>query len=197
MYLAATCDYGKKSQILKVTILYRRKNNYKKQKEIAMNRILILFFLSLFSLSMLTCSSFRTKTIGNFLQDDDIKAMFENYEYVSNYSYFYTGYGNGPEAILGILKNYELVKVSGRINVTNWQQFEPGGEKLKELVEAIKADRYPERNSPTYGYIISTPGGDQVGVMYAIRLPKTFTQIGLRDGNLITVSPHIIRLGDP
>jgi hypothetical protein len=131
------------------------------------------------------------------VQDDDIKAMFENYEYVSNYSYFYTGYGNGPEAIVGIKKDYELVKVSGRGNVTNWEQFEPGGEKLKELVEAIKADRYPERNSPTYGYIISTPGGDQVGVMYAVRLPETYTQIGLRDGNLIAVSPHIIRQRGP
>ena len=64
--------------------------------------------------------------------------MFENYEYVSNYNYFYTSYGNGPEAIVGIKKDYELVKDSGRINVTNWQQFEPDSEKLKELVDAMK-----------------------------------------------------------
>ena len=157
----------------------------------------ISFLLSLFSLFMLSCVSSGTKTIGNSVQDDDIKAKFENYEYVSNYSYFYTSYGNGPEAIVGIKKDYELVKVSGRGNVTNWQQFETGGEKLKELVEAIKADRYPDRNDPTYGYIISTPGGDQVGVMFAIRLPRTFRQIGLRDGNLIAVSPHIISGVDP
>jgi hypothetical protein len=157
----------------------------------------ISFLLSLFSLFMLSYASSWTKTIGNSVQDDDIKAMFENYEYVSNYSYFYTSYGNGPEAIVGIKKDYELVKVSGRGNVTNWQQFEPGGEKLKELVEAIKADRYPERNRPTYGYIISTPGGDQVGAMYVIRLRDTFMQIGLRDGNVIAVSPHIIRNVDP
>ena len=146
---------------------------------------------------MLNCASNWTNTVGNKVQDEDIKALFENYEYVSNYSYFYTGYGDGPVAIVGIDKDYELVKVSGRGNVTNWQQFETGGEKLKELVEAIKADRYPERNSPTYGYIISTPGGDQVGVMYTIRLPETYTQIGLRDGNLIAVSPHIIRQRGP
>ena len=65
------------------------------------------------------------------MQDNDIKAMFENYEFVSDYNYYYTGNANDPEAILGIQKKYELVKVSGRINVTNWQQFEPGGEKLK------------------------------------------------------------------
>ena len=156
-----------------------------------MKRIIeISFLLSLIFLFMLSCASNRT--VGNTLQDADIKAMFENYEYISDYNYFYTGYGNGPEAIVGIKKDYELVKVSGRQNVTNWQQFETGGEKMKELVEAIKADRYPDRNDPTYGYIISTPGGDQVGVMYAIRLPNTFRQIGLSDGNLIAVSPHLI-----
>ena len=152
----------------------------------------ISFLLSLFSLFMLSYASSGTKTIGNCDQDNDIKTMFENYEYVSNYSYFYTGYGNGPQAIVGIKKDYTLVKVSGRRNVTNWQQFETGDEKMKDLVEAIKADRYPERNSPTYGYIISTPGGDQVGVMYAIRPPRTYRRIGLRDGNLIAVSPHLI-----
>ena len=156
-----------------------------------MKRFLILFFLSsAFGLLMLSYASSWTNTVGNSDRDDDIKAMFENHEYVSNYSYFYTSYGNGPEAIVGIKKDYELVKVSGRRNVTNWQQFETGDEKMKELVEAIKADRYPERNSPTYGYIISTPGGVQVGVMFAIRPPHTFRRIGLRDGNLIAVSLH-------
>ena len=150
----------------------------------------ISFLLSLFSLFMLSYASSWTKTIGNCDQDDDIKTMFETYEYVSNYNYFYTGYGNDPEAIVGIKKDYELVKVSGRQNVTNWQQFETGGEKMKELVEAIKADRYPDRNDPTYGYIISTPGEDQVGVLYRIGLPGTATQILLRDGNQIAVIPH-------
>ena len=74
-----------------------------------MKRILeISFLLPLFGLFMLSCTSNRT--VGNTLQDADIKAMFENYEYISNYNYFFTGYGNGPEAIAGINKDYELVK---------------------------------------------------------------------------------------
>ena len=102
-----------------------------------MKRFLIFFLLlSFFCILMLSCALNLPKNLGSSVQYDDIKAMFENYEYVSNYNYFSTGYANGPEAILGIQKNYELVKVSGRVNVTNWQQFEPGGEKLKELVKA-------------------------------------------------------------
>ena len=156
-----------------------------------MKRFLILFFLlSTFFLLILSCSSNWPKIFGSSTQDEEIKTMFENYEHVSNYNYFYTGNANGPEAILGIQKNYELVKVSGRINVARWQQFETGGEKLKELVEAIKADRYPDRNGPTYGYIISTPGGDQVGVLYRIGLPGTATQIRFKDGNQLEVTPQ-------
>jgi hypothetical protein len=135
---------------------------------------------------MLSCASNWTKKYGSSVQDADVKAKFENYEYVSSYNYFYTGYGNGPEAILGILKNYELVKVSGRVNVTNWQQLEPSGEKLKELVEAMNM---PGRGIP-YGSIINAPGGDQVGVMYATTLPNSHTVIRLKDGNLMTVTPH-------
>ncbi|MBW1971073.1 MAG: hypothetical protein JRI82_16555 [Deltaproteobacteria bacterium] len=71
-----------------------------------MKRILeISFLLSLFSLIMLSCASNWTKNIGSSVQDDDIKTMFETYEYVSNYNYFYTGYGNDPEAIVGINPN--------------------------------------------------------------------------------------------
>jgi hypothetical protein len=152
-----------------------------------MKRFLILFFLlSAFCLLMLSCASNWTKKYGNSVQDADVKAMFENHEYVSSYNYFYTGYGNGPEAILGILKNYELVKVSGRVNVTNWQQLEPSGEKLKELVEAMNM---LGRGIP-YGSIINAPGGDQVGVMYATTLPNSHTVIRLKDGNLMTVTPH-------
>jgi len=152
-----------------------------------MKRLFILFFLLFsFSLFMLSCASNRTRNNGSSVQDDDIKTMFETYEYVSNYNYFYTGYGNDPEAIVGIKKDYELVKVSGRVNVTNWQQFEPGGDKLEELVEAMKI---LERRQP-YGYIINAFGGDQVGVMYTTSWGGYRSEIRLKDGSLISVTPH-------
>jgi len=152
-----------------------------------MKRFLILFFLlSAFCLLMLSCASNWTENNGSSVQDDEIKAMFETYEYVSNYNYFYTGYENDPEAVVGIKEDYQLVKVSGRVNVTNWQQFEPGDEKLEELVKAM---RIPERRQP-YGYIINAPGGDQVGVMYTTSWRGYRSEIRLKDGSLISVTPH-------
>ena len=131
---------------------------------------------------MLSCA----KTIGNKVKDEDIKALLENYEYVSNYSYLYTGYGDGPVAIAGINKNYELVKVSGRINVARWQKFEPGGKILKELVEAMNM---PGKGTP-YGFNINAPSGDDFGVMYATKGNSSFTDIRLMDGNQLEVTPH-------
>jgi len=78
-----------------------------------MKRFLILFFLlSAFCLLMLSCASNWTKNNGNFAQDDDIKTMFETHEYVPDYNYFYTRYANDPEAIVGIKKDYEIVKAN-------------------------------------------------------------------------------------
>jgi hypothetical protein len=152
-----------------------------------MKRFLTIFFLlSLFCLFILSCASNWTKNNGSSAQDDDIKTMFENHEYVSNYSYFYTGNANDPEAILGIQKNYELVKVSGRGNVARWQNFEPGGKILKELVEAMNM---PGKGTP-YGSIINAPSGDRIGVMYATKGKSSYTDIRLMDGNLIAVTPH-------
>ena len=78
-----------------------------------MKRLLILFFLlSFFSLFMLSCASSWTKNNGSFVQDNEIKTMFETHEYVSDYNYFYTVsvYDNYPEAIVGIKEDYEIVK---------------------------------------------------------------------------------------
>jgi len=148
--------------------------------------LILLLLLSFFSLFMLNCASSWTKNNGSSVQRDDIKAICENYEYVSNYSYFYTGNANDPEAILGIQKNYELVKVSGRINVARWQNFEPGGKILRELVEAMNM---PGKGTP-YGSIINAPSGDRIGVMYATKGKSSYTDIRLMDGNLIAVTPH-------
>jgi len=128
-----------------------------------------------------------TKNNGDTAQDDDIKTLFETYKTVPGYNYFFTRYENDPEAIVGIKKEYELVKVSGWTNVTNWQKFDPDGEKLKELVETMS---FPGRGRP-YGYIISEPGGDQVGVMYTTRWGSFYkSEIRLRGEKMIAVTPH-------
>jgi len=150
-----------------------------------MKRLSILFFiLSLIFLFMLSCASNWPNNFGNYTQDEKIKTKFEAHEHVSEYNYFYTTYRGYTEAIVGIDKDYDLVKVSGWGHTTDWQEIEPGSKKLNEIVE----DMY----KPTkYGYIIYGPGGNQVGVMYTGKWGTRYTpEIRLKNGNQLEVTPH-------
>ena len=150
-----------------------------------MKRLVLLFFLlSLISLFMLSCASNWPKNFGSYTQDEEIKTMFEAHEYVSEYNYFYTNYQDSPEAIVGIDKDYDLVKVSGWARTTDWQEIEPGSKKLKKKVEAMY-------NPATYGYILYGPGGNQVGVMYTGKWGTRYTtEVRLKDANQLEVTPH-------
>ena len=157
-----------------------------------MKRFLILFFLlSLISLFMLSCASNWPKDFGSYTQDEEIKTMIEAHEYVSEYNYFYTAdyWYNSPQAIVGIMKDYKLVNDSSGLYWTNWQQFEPGSEKLKEIVEII--GNPTSAYSSTIGFIIYAPGGgDQIGIMYSVKWYPDIPEIRFKDRNLIAVKPR-------
>ena len=161
-----------------------------------MKRPLKLFLLlSFFSLFMLNCASYSTKNNGSVAANDDIRAMFERHEYDLKYNYFYTlgRWNRSPVAIVGIKKDYVLVKESYESDFTSWQQFEPGGEKLKELVEAM--DNPVQVDTSSVGFIIYAPGGgDQIGVMYSVKWDSDIPEIRFKDGNLIVVKPRTYNL---
>ena len=150
--------------------------------------LIFLFLLFPFALFMLSCAS-NGKNWGSSVQDADIRAKFERYEYVADYNYFYTGPASSPAAILGIQREFELVRDSGRGgSKTNWQQFEPEGTKLKEFVEAMNN---PGRSRP-FGFSIKTPTGEEIGVMYARPMGSPWTEeIYFQDGNRLSVTPSV------
>ena len=159
-----------------------------------MKRLLIfLFLLFPFALFMLSCAS-TGKNWGSSVQDADIRAKFERYEYVADYNYFYTGPVSSPEAILGIQGKFELVRDSGwGGSKTNWQQFEPQGTKLKEFVEAMNI---PGRGGQPFGFIIKAPTGDEIGVMYTRPQGSPWTEaVYLHDENRLSVKPSIYNTG--
>ena len=151
----------------------------------------VSILLSLFSLFILSCASNWIKNNGSVSQDDDIKAMFETHEYDSKYKYFYNlgRWNRSPVAIAGIDKDYVLVKESNPSDFTNWQKFEPGNEKLKELFDAM--DKPTSNNYSSAGFIIYAPGGeDQIGIMYYVsRFGSNKPEIRFKDENQIVVIP--------
>jgi len=147
-------------------------------------KLAILVSFSLFGLLCLSCASNWPKDFGSFEQNEKTRAMFETHEYVPEYDYYYTGDANSPEAIVGIAKEYNLVRVSGWGHSTNWQRIGPGSQKLKEVIEAM----YP----PTaYGYMIYAPGGEQIGVMYSQKWGTVWVpEVRVKAGNRLEVVPH-------
>ncbi len=151
-----------------------------------MKHISIFAFLTLLSCLLIQgCASNWTKTYGSFELDPEIRAMFETHDYVSDYNYYYTGYIKSPEAIVGISKEYNLVKKSGWGFVTDWQKFQPRGEKLIDLVEAMRNPGRP------FGYNLYAPGGEQIGVLYTSKWGTNYSpEIRLKAGNRLEVTPH-------
>ena len=147
---------------------------------------------------MLSCASNGIKNNGSVATDNDIRAMFETYEYDSTYNYFYSlgRWDRSPKAIVGINKDYVLVKESYPSDFPNWQQFEPGSGKLKELVDAM--DKPTSHYYSSVGFIIYAPGeGDQIGIMYsASRFGSNKPEIRFKDGNQIVV-PSTFNLSGP
>ena len=132
------------------------------------------------------CSTNWAKSLGSYTQDAEITQSFKNYRYNNDYNYFYTGKVKSPEAIIGIQKGYELVKVSGWANTTNWKSFEPSdGEKLQKLVNGMGKSRR------LYGAYIKVPGGESIGVMYTKKWGGSYSPyIRLLDNNRLEVVPH-------
>ena len=148
------------------------------------NSFAVLLLLTFVFLFIPGCASNWTKNNGSSEQDDAVKTMFETYEYVSDYNYFFSGYASSPEAILGIQREFELIKVSGWANKTSWQQFDADGARVEELVEAMGRQR-------PFGYIIKSPDGNKIGVLYTSRWGTRYkTEVRLMDGNQLAVTPH-------
>jgi hypothetical protein len=148
------------------------------------NSFAVLLLLTSVFLFSPGCASNWTKNNGSSEQDDAVKTLFETCKFVSDYKYFFDGYASSPEAILGIQRDFELIKVSGWANKSNWHQFETDGAKLKELVEAMRRQRQ-------YGYVIKAPAGNQIGVLYTSRRGTRYkTEVRLMGGNQLAVTPH-------
>ena len=137
---------------------------------------------------MLSCASIG-KNWGSSVKDANIRVKFERYEYVADYNNFYKGLLSSPEAILGIQREFELVRDSGwGGSKTNWQQFKPEGTKFKKVNEAMIN---PGRSRP-FDFSINPPTGEEIGVVYTRSQGSGWSEeIYLLDENHLSVKPSI------
>jgi hypothetical protein len=110
---------------------------------------------------------------GSLKRSMEITRTFESYEVLPNYTYYYSGWGNIPYAIIGIDKNYRLRQGS-------WKEIDITTQILRNWVPRMDFI-YGYR---PYGSQILDPDGKQVGIWYS---SKQWTTVLVEGKNEIAV----------
>ena len=123
---------------------------------------LILFFIAVSS-----CATSGTQNIGGFKENQGITQGFQSHQFFPEYTYYFAGFMDKPEAIVGIQHDYRIQEISSWGSYsTRWKKLEPTTGNLKNLVGGI--DKGSRGDRKPYGVLLSDPAGKQVGVLYVM-----------------------------
>jgi hypothetical protein len=108
----------------------------------------------------------------------EVSKIFESYQVLPEYRYYFYGSATKPRAVMGIDRNYTL---STRL----WKEAaDLTPERLKGWVEQILGFMPPSR---TYGAYILGPAGEQVGIWYS---PYPDAPVSVQPDKRVEVIPH-------
>jgi hypothetical protein len=105
---------------------------------------------------------------GSMERSQKINEAFESHQVLPDYNYYYTGGQNNPRVIMGIHKDYTL-------KTSSWTPMGPlTSDTLKKRVDGMTNEG---QGLKTYGWVISSPNGEKVGVWYSM-LDQTTVKFG-------------------
>jgi len=126
-----------------------------------------VFHLIIFFIVASSCATSGTQNIGSFKENPGITQDFQSHQYLPGYTYYFAGFMDKPEAIVGIHRDYRIQENSSWGSYsTRWKELELTTENLKSLVEGIEKNARPDRKP--YGVLLSDPAGKQVGFLYVM-----------------------------
>lgn len=105
-----------------------------------------------------------------------VSQMFETYEVLDDYKYYFSGSDVKPDGIIGIHKNYTL-------DSSLWKPVDLTSQQLQSWIEIIT--NYHGVTFSNYGAFILDPSGKQIGVWYSQWGEGT---IKMKDDNHIMVT---------
>jgi hypothetical protein len=151
------------------------------------NRLLIAGIIAIMIVTAFVgCSTTGTKNIGSFKENPEITQAFQSHQYFPGYAYYYAGFINKPEAIVGIHRDYQIQENSDwGSSSTRWKELETTAENLKSLVEGINENK--RSNRKPYGFVLSDPAGKQIGILYVTINRNYQPRIRVLEGNRINV----------
>jgi hypothetical protein len=98
---------------------------------------------------------------GTLTGDTEVKTVFESYQVLEGYNYYFNGPQGRPTAILAVRSEYELVN-------PEWIEFQASSVQLKKWVDwydqtfGMRTQYYPN------GFRIRSPTGEEIGMWYSI-----------------------------
>ena len=98
------------------------------------------------------------ETYGRIHHSLDVSKMFETYEILDDYRYYFSGSDVKPDGIIGIHKSYTL-------DSSLWKPVDITSEQLKSWIEIIT--NYHGVTYTNNGALILDPAGKQIGVWYS------------------------------
>ena len=125
-------------------------------------------------LLFLLCSC-ANSNYGKLEASQEVTKIFDNYQVLSDHSYYYSGMQGVPDAIVGIHSGYLLKS-------KRWQQVDFSSFLLRKLVERMS---YIHEVTPRGAWILS-PDGYRIGVWYSAR-HQTTVRVG--QGNHVVIVP--------
>jgi len=125
-------------------------------------------------LFFLLCSC-ANSNYGKLEATQESTKIFDNYQILSDHSYYYSGLHGVPDAIVGIHSSYSLKSKM-------WQQVDFSSLLLRKWVDRMS---YVHAVTPRGAWILG-PDGNRIGVWYSARHQTT---VRVEQGNRVVIVP--------
>ena len=154
-------------------------------ERVAVSAIIMVF-------AFIGCATPEAQHFGRYKENPEITKGFQSYRYFPEYTYYYAGLINEPEAIVGIHHDYRIQENSDWGSAhTHWKELETTAENLKKLVEGInknnRSARKSRANRKPSGFVLFDPAGNQVGILYVKTNRYYQPRIRVFDGKRVNV----------
>ena len=122
---------------------------------------------------------------GTMKRDQGLNQQFLSYQVLPDYTYYFSGGYDKPNAILGIHKDYQLVPGL-------WQSIQISTAQLEKWIRTIAPEDY--RKGGYFAAYILDPDGRRAGIWYSIQDTST---VKFLEGNKIEVyTPDLNQRGE-
>jgi hypothetical protein len=146
---------------------------------------IIILMMPFMFVSCSSTNSPYSKSLGSYEKSQDVSRLFKTYQYHPDYRYYYAGFMNNPDAVVGIHNDYLIEKTSGRgSTAVRWIEFETTPQNLEILVKGIETHGRP------YGAVMLDHDGTQVGIIYTFEWSEYQPVVRKLEDNLISVVPR-------